>query len=247
MDEDKHTALAPSEDRPLANTATVVFSEPNRAKITNALSHLDEKYFIAGLASAFRSNPKLQQCTADSVMYSVLMAAQLGLSLLPEAGQFYLIPYRDKNKGMVCTPIVGYLGMCQVAYRSGKVEHISATCVYEHDHFRHIEGLHPTIEHVPVDGDRGKLTHVYAWAALKGTDIRPFVVLSKSDIEKRRKRSRSGDSTMSPWASDYESMAMKSAIRTLYKRLPQSTSMEIASSRGDDSGAVIDTEFEVCT
>jgi len=103
---------------------------------------------------------------------------------------------------------------------------ISAHCVYENDEFEFEYGLNEKLSHKPnMDGDRGDMVAVYAVAKFKDGGY-AFVVLSKSDIEKIRKRSKSPES--GPWITDYEAMARKTAIKQLCKYLPLSIEVQRA-------------------
>lgn len=172
--------------------------------------------------TAIRSNPQLAQCTPQSFLGSLLQASQLGLEVNTPLGQAYLIPFKD-----VCTLVVGYQGMMDLARRSGMVKAIYAYAVREADLFNYELGLEPKLQHVPNDEaeDRGDITHVYAVARL--SDGEPiFTVLTRREVEKFRARSRAANS--GPWVTDYEAMALKTAIRRIFKWLPKSAEMALA-------------------
>lgn len=176
--------------------------------------------------TALRTTPKLTQCTPESFLGCIVQAAQLGLEVNTPLGHAYLLPFEDRrNKRVLCQLIIGYQGMLDLARRSGMVKSIYAFPVYEGDLFEWELGLDPTIRHKPSDRDNregGKLTHVYAVAKLTaGEPI--FTVLSRSEIERYRGRSRAAGS--GPWVSDFEAMALKTAIRRLFRWLPKSAEM----------------------
>ena len=50
--------------------------------------------------------------------------------------------------------------------------------------------------------------------------------MPKSEIEKRRKRSATANSSYSPWSSDYEEMAKKTVVRYMFKYLPISIEVQ---------------------
>src|SRR4029077_4991541 len=52
--------------------------------------------FLRIALTELRTNAMLLQCTPESVIGSVIQAAQLGLELDHVLGQGYLIPYKDK-------------------------------------------------------------------------------------------------------------------------------------------------------
>lgn len=134
-----------------------------------------------------------------------------------------LLPFgngKDKQGRPNAQLIIGYRGMIDLARRSGQIVSLSAYCVHEQDTFNYKLGLDPDIEHIPASvADRGKVTHVYAVAKLKGGGVQ-FEVLSRAEIEAIRSTSKAGNS--GPWKDHWEEMAKKSAIRRLFKYLPVS-------------------------
>lgn len=88
------------------------------------------KRFVAAVTSAVSVNPALQGCDAGSVLSAALLGESLNLSPSPQLGQYYMVPYNQKEKldrnGKVITPAkmvaqfqIGYKGMIQLAVRSG--------------------------------------------------------------------------------------------------------------------------------
>lgn len=188
-----------------------------KPQLTAALPKHCSSERIARIAlTAIRANYKLGQCTPASFLGSLLQASQLGLEVNTPLGQAYLIPYKD-----VCTLVVGYQGMLDLARRSGHVRAIYAMPVYQGDEFDYEYGLDPKLHHKPCDRP-GPLTHVYAVARLtNGEPI--FTVLRRDEVEKYRQRSRAAND--GPWVTDYDAMAMKTAIRRIFKWLPKSAEM----------------------
>lgn len=203
--------------------------EKMKPAIAQALpKHVSPERIARIALTAIRSNPKLAECSPQSFLGALLQASQLGLEVNTPLGQAYLIPY-----GAVCTLVVGYQGMMDLARRSGNVKAIYAHVVHEGDDFDYEYGLEPKLYHKPSE-DPGPLTHVYAVARL--TDGEPvFTVLTRDEIEKARSRSRA--SSNGPWVTDYEPMARKTAVRRLFTWLPKSAEMARASTvdAADDS------------
>lgn len=175
--------------------------------------------------TALRTTPKLMQCTPASFLACIVQAAQLGLEPNTPLGHSYLLPFKlTKGDITVCQLIIGYQGMIDLARRSGMLRSIYAFPVYEGDEFSWTLGLDPTITHRPAleRKDRALLTHVYAVAKLAAGDP-IFTVLSRREVEAYRDRSMAKN--RGPWISDYEAMALKTAIRRLYRWLPKSAEM----------------------
>lgn len=88
--------------------------DPNRAR-----------RFIASISSAVATNNDLQECDAGTILSGALLGEALNLSPSPQLGQYYLVPFKDKNKGKVATFILGYKGYIQLAIRSGYYKKIN--------------------------------------------------------------------------------------------------------------------------
>lgn len=170
-----------------------------------------------------RKTPALLKCAPESFYGAVLQCAALGLEPGSALGHCYLLPFgngKDKQGRPNAQLIIGYRGMIDLARRSGQIVSLQAYCVHEQDTFNYKLGLDPDIEHIPASvADRGKVTHVYAVAKLKGGGVQ-FEVMSRAEIEKVRSTSKAGNS--GPWASHWDEMAKKTVIRRLFKYLPVS-------------------------
>ena len=209
----------------MSNSALVEFNaELQRKKpaIANRLpDHLrgrESRMVQIAIAAAVK-NPAILRCNPETVMTSIMQAAELGLEPGGALGEGYLVPY-----GATCQFIPGYRGLISLARRSGQIVSIEAHLVYEKDDFDFEHGLDSYLKHKPYmgDEDRGAIRAVYAIAKLKGGG-KQYEVMTKGDIEAIRKRSKS--SSNGPWSTDYGEMARKTVIRRLFKYLPVSVEM----------------------
>jgi len=168
-----------------------------------------------------RTNPKIAQCTRDSVLSCMMQSAQLGLLPGGAMGHAYFVPYKSE-----CTLILGYKGLIDLARRSGQIVSISSRVVYENDEFEFAYGLEDKLSHTPAKGERGEPVYVYAVAKLVGGG-HAFEVMTVDDINKIRDQSQAyryaekgrKDST---WHLFWGEMARKTTIRRLFKYLPAS-------------------------
>ena len=167
--------------------------------------------------TAYSRNEKLQECTAESFLGSMMQAAQLGVEPNTPLGQEYLIPYR--NKGVMEVQFqLGYRGMIDLAYRSGEVQNIQAHEVYENDTFEYELGLEPKLRHIPALKDRGNVILYYAVFKLTNGGV-GFEVMSKDDVMTFAKRKSKTYGT-GPWQSDFDAMAKKTLVKRLLKFAP---------------------------
>jgi recombination protein RecT len=189
-----------------------------------------------------RKVPALGKCNVESFMGAIMQCAQLGLEPGGALGHAYLLPFgngKAADNKPNCQLIVGYRGMIDLARRSGQIISLTARTVYENDTFSYEFGLEETMTHKPAEGDRGKITHVYAVAKLKGGGIQ-FDVMSKADVDKVKAQSKAGSN--GPWVSHYDEMAKKTVIRRLFKYLPVSIEIQTAVSLDERAEAGIDQD-----
>lgn len=173
--------------------------------------------FVRLVMTQVRTSPNLMRCDQASLLGAVMTAAQLGLEF--DARQLaYLIPRKIKGQYRA-TAMIGYRGYMDLARRSGLVRDVQAHVVYERDEFSVEYGDGPRVVHRPtMTGERGAPIAAYAVAFYKdgGTTS---LALRLDEIEARRGRSSAGGS--GPWATDWDAMARKTAVRALAAYLPQ--------------------------
>jgi len=102
-----------------------------QSMIANTLRDSDrQKRFVASITSAVAVNPALQECEASTILAGALLGESLNLSPSPQLGQYYLVPFKQKEKrnrqGELISPettkatfVLGYKGYIQLALRSG--------------------------------------------------------------------------------------------------------------------------------
>lgn len=219
------TLTAADMKRPGAELSTIRnLIEGQKAEIARALpKHLDADRLARIAFTTIRSTPAIARCTPESLLGGLMTCAQLGLEPGP-LGHAYFVPYKNE-----VTFILGYRGMIELALRSGKIKSLIAREVYERDTFEVEYGLEDRLVHRPeIVGQRGDVIAYYAVAKFDSGG-HAFVVMSKPDIDKVRKRSRASDN--GPWATDYDAMAKKTCVRRLFNYLPTSVEMQQALSQ----------------
>lgn len=229
---DNNAALAEKLEEPAQKAAVTttlqetIYAYEEHFAMALAGTDVSPQRFVRMAFTAVNSNEMLKQADRFSLMGSLLGCAALGLEPSSPLGQAYIVPFKDQGK-VKAQLIVGYQGYIDLAYRSGRVMSIYAHVVREQDEFSYEFGSNAHLTHRPSrDAARGEVTDAYGFAVLAGGG-HVFDVLSKEQIEARKARSKAkGD--RSPWQTDYEAMARKSAIRQLFKWLPTSTETQKA-------------------
>lgn len=199
--------------------------EKSKSQIALALpKHLDPDRLLRMAMTTIRRNPKLLKCDARSLLGSVIQCAQLGLEPDDILGRAYLVPFEDHKKGTSeAQLIVGYKGLIELAYRSGKVKDIYAVIVYEKEFFKLIAGTDYRIEHTPLPpSERGeKIIGVYAIAHLTNGGT-PSAWMWKEEVDEIKAKSKGIKSPYSPWKLYEGEMTKKTGIRRLSKQVPLS-------------------------
>lgn len=174
--------------------------------------------------NAVSRNPKLMECSPETIVGAVVNCASLGLepNLL---GHAYIVPfYNSSSKKMEAQMQIGYKGALDLIRRTGQVSTISAHEVYEGDKFEYAYGLEEKLIHVPSgEDDENKITHFYACYKLKDGGS-GFVVMTRPQMDKHRDKftkSKTKQGTVfGPWKDHYVSMALKTVILKLIKYMP---------------------------
>lgn len=225
-------------------TLAGLLSDP---KIKNQMAlalprHLNADRLARIALTEIRKVPALGECNQESFLGAVMQCAQLGLEPGNALGHAYLLPFgsgKAKDGRANVQLIIGYRGMIDLARRSGQIISISAHAVHQNDQFHYELGLNPDIKHVPADGERGAVTHVYAVAKLKDGGVQ-FEVMSRYDVEQVRKTSKASGN--GPWVTHWDEMAKKTVCRRLFKWLPVSIEMQQAVSMDERADAGIDQD-----
>lgn len=209
----------------------------SRSAMINSLfkNEEDAKRFRA-IAVSVTSNYKLAECTDDSLVSCVMGIAQLRLSVDPNLGHAYIIPYqvKDKNdkskvKYTIAQLQIGYKGFIQLLSRAGL--QCDTYPVYDTDKFNiafNNEKMAFTYDFDINFDDREDDNNDWVYRHLKGIlvvirseDGIKTEFISKAKIEKMRLKSENQNNKTKPeyiWADWYEEMARKSALKKVAKQ-----------------------------
>lgn len=185
--------------------------------------HLTPERLIRIGMNAVARNPKLMECTPDTIVGAVVNCGTLGLE--PNLmGHAYIVPFRNnKTNQMEAQMQIGYKGLIELARRTGQVSAVYAHEVYEGDTFKYCYGLHKDLEHIPCgEENESKITHFYAVYKLKDGAY-DFIVMSRSQVEAHRDRftkSKKNGAVFGPWADHFTEMAKKTVLIKLLKTAP---------------------------
>ena len=195
--------------------------------------------------SSAMKNPKIMECSKESILQSVMQCAQLGLE--PILGRAYLIPYNNRKyldgrwtSVLECQMQPGYQGLVDLARRSGTIADVWGHNVYSNDYFSHGLGMDRHLEHKPFyltpEGRKegpGEIIGAYVvWQLKDGTKHPEFMPIY--EIHKRRAKSQAytfaetgdpkkgGGKKDSVWHVWPEEMNLKTVIKHSAKLVPSS-------------------------
>lgn len=191
--------------RPAAPGAEVAVAEPRtmRQQIGDMLPQFEmampkgfeAQQLVRDAYTLLRQNPKLGECTPESVLGGLMTFAQLGLR--PGVmGQGWLIPFTPRvkvgNKWQNGTPvaqiIIGYLGYVELVHRSGAIRKITGRAVHQNDHFYVDYGMDERLEHrpPPAGTDRGPVVAYYSIIFYKDGDPTFWTMTRDEGLEWRQ-------------------------------------------------------------
>lgn len=96
-----------------------------RANVIQVVGQKNATRFISSVVSAVQTNAALAECSNKSILSAALLGEALNLSPSPQLGQFYMVPYKKKDKqGNVISVDaqfqMGAKGYKQLAMRTGQ-------------------------------------------------------------------------------------------------------------------------------
>lgn len=167
--------------------------------------------------TSINRNPKLAECTTESLLSAIMQASQMGIECDGRHG--HLIPrWSGKKQCNEATFQPDYKGLVALIRRSPEVADIYADVVCENDVFQIRKGLHRDLVHeIDIRADRGAIIGAYAVIQYRG-GVSGFEFMSRKEIEtQHRDRSESWKAHVSkgydtPWKTDEGEMFKKTAI-----------------------------------
>ena len=181
------------------------------------------KRFIASIISAVSNNPQLKECDNSSILSGALLGESLGLSPSPQLGNYYLVPFKDKNKGMVATFQLGYKGYIQLAIRSGQYKKLNVLAIKEGELIKYDpleEELEVKLIENETEREKAKTIGYYAmFEYVNG--FKKTMYWSKEKMEAHALKYSMGYRAKKGytfWEKDFDGMAYKTMLRQLISK-----------------------------
>lgn len=184
------------------------------------------RQFLTSIISFANSNAAIMECEPRSVYTACLTAATLDLSVNPNLGQAYIVPF--KNKGVMQAQFqIGYRGFIQLAERSGQFKRIGVREVRDEqligfDHFGE-----PLFDfNVGAEGE--VIGYMAYFELINGFYKIDFMTVA--ELEKHGKLySQTYKKGFGVWKDNFAAMAKKTVIKLLLSKwAPLNTEMQKA-------------------
>lgn len=129
-----------------------------KKKINEVIGGKGGQRFMTAILSAVTNSPALQECESMSILNCAFLGEALNLSPSPQLGQYYMVPYKKKDRnGNVLAVIaqfqLGYKGYIQLAIRSGYYKKINVIAIKEGE-LKHFDPLNEVIEVEIIQDER---------------------------------------------------------------------------------------------
>ena len=228
----------------------------NNAYYQNQLQKLFGKNagtFATSMMELFTSNAELQQCDPKLVAAEAMRAAALHLPLSRALSRAYVVVFKDHG---VPKPqfLIGYLGLLDLALRSGQYETINTRVVYKGE----LLGEDKLSGFIDISGEKesnevvGYLAYfklVTGFKKMLYMDIKSMChyakmyaptlkfnkITEEELLKKAQEQAERGPQAGSiGWFGDFNSMAKKTVLRQLLKWGPMSIEMQQAIAQDED-------------
>ena len=183
--------------------------------------------FISSIISAVQTNPALAECTNQSILSAALLGESLKLSPSPQLGQFYMVPFKDRERGTVAQFTLGYKGYIQLAIRSGQYKKLNVLPIKEGE----LVSYNPLDEEIEVEliqdeEQREKAETIGYYAMFEyANGFRKTLYWSKAKMQAHAKKYSPGyasdlrkGTAYTFWSKDFDGMAMKTMLRQIISK-----------------------------
>lgn len=206
----------------------VFLQQPNVNKFLESVLQDRKAQFMVAMTNLANSSNQLKNCDRNSLVTCGLKAAGMNLSIDPNLGQAWAVPYGDKAQFQI-----GKAGWIQIAMRSGQYVNLTSRDVREGEYVGDDEFGEPIIKWLdPVTREEKKIIGYMAGMKLIN-GFKKIIYWPTVKVEKHAMRfsqgyqyykrnggssstSRSGNKE-SPWVTDFPAMAEKTLIKNLIK------------------------------
>jgi len=208
--------------KPASGRATVqALFEKQANEFTKALAGQmpTERFIRVALTAYSNGDARFQSAEPISLLAACMQAAQLGVSVDPLLGEFWLIPRRNSKRNcMWINGQLGYKGLVKLARRNSNFRTVKPELVHEGDFFEYELGSNPFIRH-RFAADRKQRPEVqFSYATVHYRDGSSMSHVSPMyEILEARERSEAFRNGYGPWVDHFNSMCKVVPLRAIMK------------------------------
>ena len=216
-----------TKSKPRLGMTAYLTQDAVKNQINSVIGGKNGQRFISAVVSAVNNNPMLQGCTNQSILSAALLGESLNLSPSPQLGQYYMVPYDDKNLGKVAQFQLGYKGYIQLAIRSGQYKKLNVLAIKEGE-LIHFDPLNEEIEVQLIEDEeaREKAATIGYYAMFEYVNgFRKAIYWSKAKMEAHAVKYSKGyasdkrkGTAYTFWSKDFDGMAYKTMLRQLISK-----------------------------
>lgn len=207
-------------------------------KINEVVGGKNAQGFITSLVSAVSQNTQLSQCNQMSIFSAALTGEALNLAPSPQLGYYYLVPFKDKKKGMVAQFQIGYKGLIQLALRTGQYADLDVMEILDGEYLGRDSSTGKFMFSFISDEEERQGREVIGYMAyfelLNG--FKKTMYWSKQKMEAHAKEYSQGyrkdlkeGTAYTFWSKDFNNMAYKTMLKQLLSKwAPLSTELQTA-------------------
>ena len=216
------TTAALAKAKPQSGLATVkAMFEKQSDQLGRALAgQIDTDRFVRTALTAYSSGSAyFQSAHPVTLLGACMQAAELGLSVSPSLGEFWLIPRRDNRKGIIAiNGQIGYKGLVKLARRNSNFLSVHAEIVSKGDFFEYDLGSEPRVTHRKQVDQKERPEVRCAYAVVRYREGPAQIHVSTLyEIEEARGRSEAFQRGQGPWLSHPISMMRVVPLRAILK------------------------------
>lgn len=206
------------------NLTAYLTSDAVKSQINKVIGGANGDRFVSSIISAVQANASLKDCTSPSIVSAALLGYSLKLSPSPQLGQYYLVPFYNRKKGLSEAQFnLGYKGYIQLALRSGQYKKLNVLAIKEGE----LINYNPLDEEIEVkliddeeEREKAKTIGYYAmFEYLNG--FKKTMYWSKAKMESHALKYSQGYKAKKGytfWEKDFDSMAYKTMLRQLISK-----------------------------
>lgn len=206
------------------NLTAYLTSDAVKSQINKVIGSSNGDRFVSSIISAVQANASLKECTSPSIVSAALLGYSLKLSPSPQLGQYYLVPFYNRKKGVSEAQFnLGYKGYIQLALRSGQYKKLNVLAIKEGE----LINYNPLDEEIEVklidDEEERENTKTIGYYAMFEylNGFKKTMYWSKAKMESHALKYSQGYKAKKGytfWEKDFDSMAYKTMLRQLISK-----------------------------